>query len=651
MSSIRGGVEQSRERLIALVLLLQRAWQYGALSQDEIVRELKIDEFPVSAKGPKKIPAYEGNEGAVRQKFERDKARIRELGFEIETVAQDDGGVGYRIDPSSGYAPLLYFTPDEERVVRLALRFCGFGSSGAFSVFNEVPAGDGGLESSMYYTPVMRALNLHRALAFDYQSGVNKPRLVEPLLIDVFNGVSYLIARVKDGGEIKGYRFSRMTSMPVVQSDEFAPSDEAVEIAKAWRPEFSRSPTPLDVVVTTNENYADLLVRQYSGALAATKKDGKVEVGFSFESPRAALRFVVEGADRIRLQSPKSLKADLADWLKNVNKGKAPSPEEMNFVGPSTNDVLGQTLQLLHAVYVSEDGLRISELARRFSLDPEHVRFIMDRLVALEPMAGSTDGTESFPAHVLKECDDWDDEANDDSTYRADFSDLPEGAEEHSAFMWRDLFELNIALREASRVYSDPAILSAIEKIEEATSTYVQVEMTTNETLLKNVSEAVEGHQQIKILYTSATGDVATTRAIEPREIKVLNGHTYVRAYCTTRRSWRTFRVDRINAVVAVSAATEPRPTDDVVNWLTQVGEAGDEVVVVIDAGLRWLFEPLPNAQWLTLDDGRHAVKFRVSNETFLDQLMLRAGEGAVVASPQFAKAGHDLAKRIAAQL
>jgi hypothetical protein len=87
------------------------------------------------------------------------------------------------------------------------------------------------------------------------------------------------------------------------------------------------------------------------------------------------------------------------------------------------------------------------------------------------------------------------------------------------------------------------------------------------------------------------------------------------------------------------------------VNWLTQVGEEGDEVVVVIEPSLRWLFEPLPNAQWLTLDDGRHAVKFRVSNESFLDQLMLRAGDGAVVATPKFAKAGHELAKRIAASL
>ena len=560
MSTIRGGVEQSRERLIALVLLLQRAWQYGSLTQEEIVRELKIDEFPVSAKGPRKVPAYEGNEGAVRQKFERDKARIRELGFEIETDTKADGTVGYRIDPSSGYAPLIYFTPDEERVVRLALRFCGFGASGAFSVFNEVPASDGGLESSMYYTPVMRALNLHRALAFDYQSGANKPRMVEPLLIDVFNGVTYLIARVKGTEEIKGYRFSRITSMPVVLPDTFVHDENAVEVARAWRPEFARSPTPMDVVVTTNENYADLLVRQFAGSLAANKKDGKVEVGLSFDSPRAALRFVVEGADRIRLQSPKSLKADLAEWLKNVNRGKTPALEEMKFSGPATNDVLGQTLQLLHAVYVAEDGLRISELAKRFSLDEDHVRLIMDRLVALEPMAGSTDGTGAFPAHVLKECDDWDDEAHDDSTYRADFSDLPEGADEPSPFMWRDLFELNIALREASRVYHDPAILSAIEKIEGATSSYVQVEMATNETMLEDVSAAVENHQQIKILYTAATADEARSRSIEPREIKVLNGHTYVRAYCTTRESWRTFRVDRINAVVAISDATEERP-------------------------------------------------------------------------------------------
>ncbi len=651
MSTIRAGIEQSRERLVALVLLLQRAWQYGALTQEEILRELKIDEYPVSAKGPRKIRAYEGSESTVRQKFERDKARIRELGFDIETVTNDDGSVGYKIDPTSGYAPPIYFSAAEERVVKLALAFCGFGRSGAFSVFNDVPASDGGLEASNYYTPVLRALNLHRALAFDYLSAANKPRLVEPLVVDVFSGASYLVARVRDTSEIKGYRFSRMTSMPTVLPDPFEVDEETLAIARAWRPEYARSPRPIDVVVSTNEDYADLLTRQYPNAIAARKSNGKVEVGLTFESPRAALRFVLDGADRLRLQSPKSLKNELAAWLEHVNRGAAPDVTTLSFEVSPTNDVLGQTLQLLHAVYVSEEGLRVSELAKRFSLTADHVRLIMDRLVSLEPMAETTDGTSRFPAHVIKECDDWDDEANDDSTYRADFSDLPEGAEDPSPLMWRDLFELNIALREASRIYQDPAILSAIEKIERATSAPVQVEMASNEALLAQVESAIEDHAQIKIEYLSGVSDEAHARAIEPREMKVLNGHTYVRAYCTTRDGWRTFRVDRINAVLATSPALAGRPPDEVTNWLTRVGEEGEEVVVAVEAANRWLFEPLPGARWLVLPDGRHAVKFRLADEHFIDYLMLRAGEGAVVATPKYAKAGHELARRIAAQL
>jgi proteasome accessory factor BC len=651
VSTIRGGVEQSRERLVALVLLLQRAWQYGPLTQEEILRDLKIDEYPISAKGPRKIRAYEGADATVRQKFERDKARIRDLGFEIETIARDDGSVGYRIDPKSGYAPLLYFTPAEERVVKMALSFCGFGTSGAFSVFNDVPASDGGLEASNYYTPVLRALNLQRALAFDYLSASSKARLVEPLVIDVFNGASYLVARVKDTSEIKGYRFSRMTSMPVVLPDTFEVTAETTAIARAWRPEYAKSPKPIDVVVSTNENYAELLVRQYPHAVSATKSNGKVEVELSFESPRAALRFVLDGADRVRLESPKSLKNELLTWLSDVNTGDVPDVATLSFDALPANDVLGQTLQLLHAVYVSEDGLSISELATRFSLSPDHVRLIMDRLVSLEPMADHTDGTSTFPAHVVKECEDWDDEANDDSVYRADFSDLPAGAEDPPALMWRDLFELNIALREASRIYADPAIFSAIEKIERATKVPVQVEMASNEALLEHVEHAIEHHEQIKIEYTPGVSDESHARAIEPREMKVLNGHTYVRAYCTSREAWRTFRVDRINAVLATSPVTEERPKDTVANWLTRVGDEGDEVVVVVEAPNRWLFEPLPGAQWLALSDGRHAVKFRASDERFIDYLMLRAGEGAVVATPKYAKAGHELAKKIASQL
>ncbi len=649
MSTSRPSAEPSRERIVALVLLLQRAFTDGRpLTQEEIVRDLRIDEYPATSKSPKKVPAYLGNETAVRQKFERDKARIRDLGFQIETVERADGLTAYRIDPSSGYAPPLHFTPAEYRVVATALGFCGFGKSGAFSVFNDGPAGDGGLESSAFLTPAIRAIKLRRRLSFDYQSSVRKSREVEPLQILHERGMSYLVARETEGGLIKGYRFSRMTSMPVVSAEDFSVDDAVLELASAWRPEYQKSPKPIDVVVQTNRDYADLLLRQYVGSIAATKKDDRVEVGLTFDSPHAALRFVLEGGERLRLVSPKALVKDLREWLGRVNRGKTPDVADIKFPAASAGDVLGQTLQLLHAVYNAEDGLRVSELATRFSMSEDLVRSIMGRLVTMEPMLDAFDGAMSFPARVIKECDDWDQEDTDDSTYRAEF--LSED-DEPSAFMWRDLFELNVALREASRLFDDPAIFSAIDKIEEVTSHFMRLERPQDEPLLATVYEAVTQHEQLKITYFTGTAETPEERCIEPSQVKVLNGHAYVRAYCLTRNDWRTFRVDRIGAVLAKSAVTDQRGSDPVANWLTAVAEEGAEVVVVVEGRTRYLFEPLPGAQWVALADGRHAVRFHVSDTNFLDHLMLRAGPGAVVATLEYARAGRAVADRILEQL
>lgn len=649
MSPDRAGAEPSRERIVALVLLLQRAFtDHRALTQEEIVRDLKVDEYPATSTAPKKMLAYAGNEAAVRQKFERDKSRIRDLGFQIETVTRPDDLIGYQIDPSSGYAPAIHFTPAESRVVATALGFCGFGRSGAFSVFNEGPAGDGGLEFSAYLTPAIRAIKVRRVLRFDYQSSVRKERVVEPLEILYESGASYLVARDVGEGIIKGYRFSRMTSMPVVMDQAVVADDATRTLASSWRPQYQRRPTPIDLVVLTNRDYADLLVRQYEGATSADKKDGRVEVGVTFDSPHTALRFLLEGAERVRLVRPKSMIKELRQWLGRVNRGKSPAASDIKFPAAAHGDVLGQTLQLLHAVYNSEDGLRVSELATRFTLSPDQVRSIMGRLVTMEPMVDVFDGAMGYAARVIKDCEDWDHEDIDDSTYRAEFVSE---TDEPSPFMWRDLFELNVALREASRLFEDAAIFSAIDKIEDATSRFMRVEHPHNEMLLTAVYQAVTRREQLKITYYSSGTDVAEERCIEPAALKVLNGHTYVRAYCLTRDDWRTFRVDRIGAILAKSPITDDRAEDPRSNWLTAVGEEGDEVVVVLESYVRHVFEPLPGAQWTGLVDGRHAVRFRVSDAAFLDHLMIVAGPGAVVATEKYVAAGHELAERIISQL
>lgn len=647
MAAIRGEVEVRRERLIALVLMLQSATRAAPLTQESIISQLKVDEYPSTSRSPRKVLAYQGSAVATRQKFERDKADIRELGFPIETLALDDGATGYWIDPRAAYAPPIHFTPEESRVVALALRLSGFGSRGAFSLFGDAPPADGGLEYSNYYTPVLHALKARRRLTFDYHSSARKTRVVEPLVVEVFRGTPYLVARVAGTDEVKGYRLSRMTSTPTVLADSFSVDDETLAAARAWRPEFAKAPVAVEVVVETTHTYRDLILAHHPGAASADKRDGRAEVALSFDSQWAAMGFLLDAADRVTLKGPKALRDQLAAWLETVNRGDAPDPSTIDFPGPSGADVLGQTLQLLHAVYNSEDGLRISELAQRFSLDPALVRLIMDRLVSLQPFGDRV----GYLAHVIKECDDWDDEAHDDSTYRADFSDTPRGEPEPSALLLRDLAELNVALREASRAYADPTILSAVEKIEAAISDAIQVDSVTDEPFLADVRAAVEAHAQLKVEYASGLSGESQERWIEPREVRVLNGRAFTRAWCATREGWRTFRVDRIVRVLATSPATATRPGDPVANWLTHVGEEGDEVVVVVEPWRRWVFEPLPSTRWAVLDDGRLAVSFRVSDPAFLDHLMLQAGSGAVVATPRYSRAGHALAKRIAERL
>jgi hypothetical protein len=258
-------------------------------------------------------------------------------------------------------------------------------------------------------------------------------------------------------------------------------------------------------------------------------------------------------------------------------------------------------LQLLHAVYLLGGGSadqRISD--NRFAMDPALVRRTMDRLVSFMPMQGDF----GFPAHVIKECEDWDHEASDDSTYRAEEFDWtghgrelavdvarPVRAEHRAARSVAGVPVIRRCRRPSTRSRRPPGPSSRWR----ATVARVAVETWSR--------RRSPNDEQIKIQYVSGVAEKSQVRTIEPREIKVLNGHTYVRAYCTTREAWRTFRVDRISTILAKSPALEERPADEVANWLTQVGNDGDEVVVVVEGYLRWLFETLPNAQWTTLED------------------------------------------------
>ncbi len=638
--------DAARERVASLTLLLIQAHESGrGLTQDEIVDTLEVDD----PRQGHRVRAYQGSDVAVRQKFERDKAQIRDNGLRLRSVQGDDQLYRYSIDPADTFAPPIDFTPEERRVVGLALRFCGFGGDSALALFDGGPPTPGGLPYSAFYTPVVRAIERRVPISFDYVSRAKvRRRHVEPLVIRVIEGVSYLVAREHDesGWRVKGYRFSRMHSMPVLEDGTVEATAEDRQWARDWRPEFSKSEKPVDVVATTTAEFARILSRLYPGVELGSEKKGRVEFGMVFADHYQALRFVLEGAGRIELRSPDSLVKALKEWLKSVNTMDAPDVADIQFPVAPKRSSLGHTLAMLSAIHNAPEGLKISQLAERFEVSPGYVRDLMGRLATFEVFDSSAGFV--YPARIIKECEDWDHEETDDSTYLVTFEP---GDGDAPTLTWSNLLELNIALREAATFVHDPALESATHKIDEVVGDMVEVSDRPLDSLADLVAQAATDGYALKITYLAPNSDDLVERTVEPRALQSLNGHLFFRAYCHLREGWRTFRLDRVGDVLAVSPSSGPLPDDPEREWLSARAEDGMEVVVVADLQRRYLFETLPHADIAPLGDGRVAVRFRVLDSSFLDRLMVMAGPGARVVSSTLADAGRDLASRWRRQL
>jgi predicted DNA-binding transcriptional regulator YafY len=238
----------------------------------------------------------------------------------------------------------------------------------------------------------------------------------------------------------------------------------------------------------------------------------------------------------------------------------------------------------------------------------------------------------------------------EDPVYAKSYSYAASTVAQLAPLTWRDALELLVALKEAAAIYPGEEIGGVISKIERVTQANVRVEEVELE-YLSHVRDAIDNHQQLKISYWSAAQDGASDRWVEPRAMASRNGRWYFRAWCSSRESWLTFRVDRILYVHAVGPGRGGHPNDPTVRWADLGGEEGDEVTVAVTPAALWLFEGLPGAQFAPAGEEIEAVRIRITDARFFDQLMVEAGPGAWVLEPAGSRAGRALARRMAAAL
>ncbi len=651
MATIRSGTEESRERKIALFWTLVRAFENGTpITQEEIVNSLMIDVYPVADRVPKRKLAYEGNDNAHRQKFERDKAAIRDLGFEITTTRTVGDVEGYAIDPTSVFVPAIELSEDEMYLVAWATNLLGIGSTGVGRLFADGPAPAGGVEFSPVLQPLTRAVATRRVVKFLYRKDNDKvrERVLAPLEFLFWRGQSYVIGVDRRTVSVKGFRVSRIASIPVVTGEQFVVDEGVRNVARSWVPKESDEVEAVTAKFTTSADYARIIASSKGATTSSTALGSEpVPVTIEFDSFTEARRSVLAYGDHIWDLRPRGLRDAVVEWLKGVNRpaGRLSGSPTFTTSG-SRPDTLGQTLQLIAAVYQSPEPLRASQLAARCSMDIELVRSIMSRLMALQYLRDPT----TYLVHI-EPGDNLDDveEPSDPLYARSASYDRSLGAS-LAPLTWRDAFELLVALKEASALYPSDIAERVIQKIESAVAANVRV-MEVEPVFLSRVRDAIDHHQQLKINYWTASSDTVSERWVEPRAMASRNGRWYFRAWCASRNAWLTFRVDRILHIHAAGPAVVTREPDLVENWVNQPNDEGYEVTVVLRPEQRWLFESLPTIEWAVLGGEYEVVRFRVRDDRFLDQLMVEAGPGSWVLDPPESEAGRALAERMSQQL
>jgi proteasome accessory factor C len=178
-------------------------------------------------------------------------------------------------------------------------------------------------------------------------------------------------------------------------------------------------------------------------------------------------------------------------------------------------------------------------------------------------------------------------------------------------------------------------LVSALAKLERALGarTPLDVDLDRPE-WLPTLRDALAGRHRLDIDYLVGWRDEMTTREVDPVAIVNHEGRWYVQAWCHRAGGFRTFRVDRIDAIRPTAARFDPPDPATVPEPRFAPGEEGVEVVLHLPADARWVVETYPTRQVEERADGDLVVTLVVAGTVFLERLLLRVGSRAQVRSP-----------------
>jgi proteasome accessory factor C len=198
-------------------------------------------------------------------------------------------------------------------------------------------------------------------------------------------------------------------------------------------------------------------------------------------------------------------------------------------------------------------------------------------------------------------------------------------------------------LQETPGLAEGEAVTTALAKVSAVagagTVTPVAVSIEAGEASLAVVRDALQRGRALHLHYYVPSRDERTERTVDPMKLHLVDGHTYLEAWCRRVEGVRLFRLDRVDDVQVLDEPAAPPPQAherDVEHGVYQPEPGSPAVRLRLARTARWVADYYPVESATPVDDpaGGLAITLRTADLAWARRLVASLGGTALVDEP-----------------
>ncbi|MCW2543888.1 MAG: putative DNA-binding protein [Frankiales bacterium] len=222
----------------------------------------------------------------------------------------------------------------------------------------------------------------------------------------------------------------------------------------------------------------------------------------------------------------------------------------------------------------------------------------------------------------------------------------PQGVDRPLRLTVDEALALIVALRtlaETPGLTEPEPVLRALAKVEQAAggaagaAEGVAVSLEGEQVVLPLIRDALERSRVLRLTYWSAGSGETTVRDVDPVRVVVVEGQSYLEAWCRLAEGVRLFHLGRVQEAVVLDEKAAPPddlPSRDLSQGLFQPAPDDTVVVLALQPEAAWVSDFYPCESVEDQGDGSQVVTLRTRGTAWVRRLALSLGSAAHVVEP-----------------